>query len=166
MQYMYVYRDFSKPHVNIWKLLGRTVLIQSNRDLVRVPFRFEGNDRKSRPNTSNWVSTHPNASKHVQARPNTSKHVQRCVQTRPIMDEAIVFNFAIECLVNSRTPNKCVRNVASLQYRLYVILCVMLIKWLGCEKLRSMGNYWEPLEQKRQCCTQMGILGIFPPKAL
>ena len=37
-------------------------------------------------------------------------------------------------MLGSRTPNKCVRNVASLQYRLYVILCVMLIKWLGCEK--------------------------------
>ena len=48
--------------------------------------------------------------------------------------------------------NKCVRNVASLQYRLYVILCVMLIKWLGCEKLKYMGNCQEPLEQKRSLC--------------
>ena len=34
-------------------------------------------------------------SKHVQLGFNTSKHVQRCVQTRPIMYEAIVFNFEI-----------------------------------------------------------------------
>ena len=43
-----------------------------------------GNDRKSRPNTSNWVSTRPSASKHVQTRPSTSKavskHVQSCMR--------------------------------------------------------------------------------------
>ena len=45
--------------------------------------------------TESHVQARPTGFQHVQARPNTSKHVQRCVQTRPIMYEAIVFNFAI-----------------------------------------------------------------------
>ena len=51
-------------------------------------------------------------------------------------------------MVNSRIPNQCVRNVASLQYRLYVILCVMLIKWLGGKKLRYMGMLGVPRSEK------------------
>ena len=39
-------------------------------------WRRWGCDRKSRPNTSNWVSARPNTSNRVQARPIASKHVQ------------------------------------------------------------------------------------------
>ena len=50
---------------------------------------------QTRPTGFQHVQTRPTASKHVQPRPNTSKHVQRCIQTRPIMYEAIVFDFEI-----------------------------------------------------------------------
>ena len=45
--------------------------------------------------TKSRVQTRPTGFQHVQLGINTSKHVQRCVQTRPIMYAAIVFNFAI-----------------------------------------------------------------------
>ena len=49
-----------------------------------------------------------------------SMHVLRCVQTRSVIYETIVFNLAVLCLVNR--PPQCAGYVASLQY---VILCVI-----------------------------------------
>ena len=45
--------------------------------------------------TESHIQARPTGFQHVQTRTSTSKHVQRYVQTRPIMYEAIVFNFAL-----------------------------------------------------------------------
>ena len=73
----------------LWKVVG--VRIKHTYALVREL------EVDLRAITESHVQLGFNTSNHVQTRPSTSKHVQdvqTCVQTRPTVYEAIVFNFA------------------------------------------------------------------------
>ena len=82
---------------------------------------------QTRPTVFQHAQTRPNTSKRAQARTSTSKgvskHVQSCM--RPLC-LTLQFNAWLIAVPATRVTQS-VRNVASLKYGIYAILCVMLI---------------------------------------